>query len=451
MIAHAQTAGGSPGALNCNNQARSVAITAGWHNVLYGPCTAVTISVGPVTVQTPSECPMGGAYYDGTIYTCGPQSTGNHCIAQGYKVNLSTYDTGGVSNCPPLPTTTSFESWDAAKGIIEAWLSCPPLPLLSKTYDWSAKIKKCPGVSESGSVPVEYVTLDHDAYFVWHEDPAASLPMPTTNPFDPLGPGPIVDPATVPAPVREARESLAGLLAVHVAAEYQVDYRDPAGVLTDTDVYSIAGTVAADGRFRLDVTVAGLGPGGEAEPIQDQCSFDGASFSWAAKDGENSNVWTSTSARRDGMLRLLAPFAAPLVEWVGDPTLLPALPSGSYTITEDSAAQSLEIEREHVSFGQLFATTRHDVDVAGPVPTISTAEVLAADGSTIRTRQFADYCSVGAANRPRQVIDTWYEPGSAHGMVTATLRIGRVVPLHAEDLQPFPVVEPAGSVWMVRD
>lgn len=449
--ANGQTTGGSPGAVNCNNQARSVEISAGWHNVLNGPCTSVTITAGPVTVQTPSECPMGGAFYDGTIYKCGPPSTGNHCIAQGYKVNLSTYDTGGVSNCPPLPTTTSFESWEAAVGIIEAWLACPKMPLLSKTYDWSAKVKKCPGVSESGSLPVEYVSLDHDSYSVWHENPAAQLPAPTTDPFSPLGPGPYLDPALMAAPVRDLRASQDGLIAVRLAAEYQVDFHDPAGVPTETDVYSLSGVVAADGRFFLDVTVAGLGPAGEPEPIRDQGSFDGASFSWTTTDGENANVWPSTSDRRDGMLRMLAPFAAILVEWVGDPTLLPALPASSYAITEDPVSQTLEIERRHVSWGQLLATTTHAVDASGPVPTISQVTVFASGGSNVRTRQFLDYGAVGAALKPRQIIDTWQQPSPAHGLVTATLRISRAVPLDASDLEPFPVVEPAGSVWLVRD
>jgi hypothetical protein len=449
--AASQTAGGgSAGSIGCNNQARTADIVAGWHNVLSGPCTSITITAGPVTVQTPMQCPMGGAYYNGTVYKCGPASTGNNCFADGFKVNFTTYGTGGASNCPPPPTTTSFESWEAAAGLISQWINCPAMPVVDTSYDWSAKVRKRPGVQESIAPSPQTVTTPDDAYVIWYADPASSLSGPANDPFRPLGPGPEVDPASVPALVRDVLAAQAGPPAARINAEFQLDFHDAAGQVTLSNVYTLSGTVARDGRFSLESALPGLAPSGETVPIRSVHSFDGASFATGTADGECINVYASTSVQRDRMLQLAAPFAELLVAWISDPSLLPALSFAHYQIGTDPETGDFVATRAHVSYGSLLATTSHHIDATGAAPVVSSVSITTPSGALIRTRALSNHEAVGSSWKPALIVETWFDLTTGQPRFTSTLRISRAAPLTASEADALSPSAPIGNVWLVR-
>ena len=337
-------------AANCNNQSRTLQQAAGYTGVSSTTCSQFIFTVGGQTFQTPSSCQQGYAFYHGTVYSCGPASTGTHCKATGFDVDID-LATGG--SCPDITGLNpgSWTAWADVPAAITAAMRCKA-PTVTHTFDWSAVVSSCtiqvPIDGEPGVV--EVLGASGEVYLRAIGSPEFALSGQLWNPL--VGAYELAQDGTLeqlPIDLRTACSTYAPVHGVDVAAQVVIEnWSSPDAVQIKT--YEIVGRVLRSGQFDVTCTFA-VEHEGELVPVSRRLRHDGRALYVLPASAEEFSAYDAEYPRRDETFWLVCSMVAPLHEWVSNPIQVPLFSSSTFDPVADGPDGVKRVARRVASPG----------------------------------------------------------------------------------------------------
>jgi hypothetical protein len=392
---------------NCNDQSRTKQITAGQYNLASKSCATVSFSVGGLTVTTPSTCATGFTMYRGTVYSCGPASTGTHCNANGYKVYITFYSGG---DCPNLAGLVggSYSSWADVPQALQKALNCvPPKAETPNTFDWSASVTSCATVQPPAGVGVVETAVNGDTFVLHQGDFSSVVSAPEHNPFSTaFDAAQSSDPAVLPPLLAAAYQRYSPLAAASVTAEVTISEAYGSAAPHARRAIRIEGVVRADGRFDL-VLVEASTVEGQPATLADRLVFDGSVLMSLTEGGETGSVYPTSYTGFDRTFAALCGVVGPIHDWLARPLHMPVFEGASYAF-EPGSAPSEQRARRFVPFGSgTMCSEEHLIRTVADVSSIASTALFDAAGNAVDTWTFAEDAVVAPGIvRPKRVHRT---------------------------------------------
>lgn len=326
FVRHSHAQGASP----CNNQTRTLQQVAGYVGLATTTCSQLTITVAGQAYSTPPTCTLGYAYYRGSVYTCGPVSTGTHCNSNGFKVTIDLATGGG---CPSLAGLNpgSWTSWSQVPAAIVAALRCVS-PSVTQTFDWSASVSPCVPTApvEGSSDPVSCTGGSGETFLRCTGDPFHLLSgnewKPLSHAYDVAQTG---SPDELPLPLREAHAAYGPIHGADLQARIEMEVWNGA-VRESATGYDITGRVLSDGRFDV-VCSTGVHKDGIEHILIHRLRQDHSAFFMLPQDGGECVVVDAGYLRRDSVFMAACRPVAALLDWVARPQAIAFFSDAVYT------------------------------------------------------------------------------------------------------------------------
>jgi hypothetical protein len=402
-------------------------------------CASFTLSIGIVSVSSPTTCEDSYVWRDGDLFHCGGTANGLCCVPNDHKQWVTLF---GPSNTCPQPPAAMPSTVQEAFNII----NCGKPTQGRKTFNNSAKCYGCdqpqcagttgnPGIASTHGDPAHGELVG--GYIAWYKNPDVHLPPAEASLVAGWGAQIANIPASeLPSLMRELwlsvqpMEYVQGLVASVVRTEVVGN-----GELI-THSYVLKGSVAADGRFSLTSTSEYEGPG---EVVQ--ANFDVSYDHRALYRGQQGATFYSafSQARPDFVTHFRTVFAEviPVIDWVRGPLCVPLRSDISW----ESSPAIVEIGGAPTAVIQIVETYPtlslpgrrvYDVDGSGVAPRVLRIRTMQGE-SVLVERLFSAHRELEpGVSRPMKMITRWFEPGASIAHTTETLDV-RQVRLAADD------------------
>lgn len=393
------------GAQDCPDRTRSLDLAAGTHNPGSVNCSpSVTITVGVLTVSSPTSCPTGYAEYLGTLYKCDVVTPLWKCGPQ-FKVPIHIYYGG---KCPSINLSISGMSWsdwaDVPAAIVQQFKCIEPKK--RETFDWSpGKPVPCAGGDAGlGFVQGELIQAeDGTSYLLRRGEPELPGLQIVDNPFltayqqaqNGLLNG-------LPDLLWQAILTQGEVSSAKLSGEVTVR-RIPAGsnAADYQDSIQFTGTITSSGKFDLaSYSVAKI----EDRPIvhTQRHTFDGLTYRQASAGVEFGNVYPVNYVNFDSSLRYVRILVDPLMQWMRDPAEIPRFGqvAGVDYTTEVETAEVHRLVEGHGT------DIEYHFDRSASLPTISSVKYLKADGVACVKIECEKMTTIGGVRRPLIVRTT---------------------------------------------
>lgn len=436
----------------CNNQTRTLAIKAGTEQTTT-ECAQFTINVAGVGLTTPKNCPNSRTERDEDTWTCGPKSTGTHCTADAYKVNVKMYKSD--SPCPTLPDSIP-DTLKEARALIQ----CKTLPLVKEFTVKSATIRSCADgtYSMAPRTPGEFVVNGYDSFMVHLGDPDALLGGPRgnqvlaklealeTNGPDKLPPG-LME-------VYLQHGAVPGIKNLSATVTLEFAHVDGYGPVTRE--HNIQGMVMGDGRFTISDTRIVEDEDGGQDLAVEELSHDGASLFQGHVGADYYNVWSSESSTIDDAFYNVQ-YLDPIILWIESPFLISLIPGTRYAseiTTEPGGEEVLRVDESYPQVtieGGNTGTTSYFLsldEVAHPLR----IENRDSQGTLSRQTEFADYRTLDNGQwRPATVVESYYQDGESEPYLIVTTRLNTAQVMSEEEAEAAPPrIQSEENLWFVR-
>lgn len=431
----------------CNNTSRTVQVTGGYQNVFTASCATLSISVAGVSTSTPPECLVGNAFYGGTVYSCQGTAQGLDCNPEGYKVSI-TLKQGGA--CPDTSGLNpgSWDSWEDVPEAIAQAMSCV-LPSVSETFDWSAKVGRCPGVihqssTADSSVPQHAVRVT--GVLPMQEMLPASPVDPFASPYKSAQTAALAD--THPL-LRVAAEASAPWTSADVLAEVTVSHAQPAPSVRRAH---ITGRIDANGTFSLRETVDGRSPQGEPTTLGRALLCDGRGFLRWDDEAEEGLAWSLSGAEWTRASDIMLLSVAPLHDGLFNPYGIPRFASIEYTSASLPDTGLFLVSRVPSAGTPILAREEYVLQPDGEHARILEKRIFDAAGRMVGQSVFGEFIDGPSRPRPRRIERRLFLGGDATYAtpdVTVTVRLLQAVP--RAEAEANPIVLPADDTrsWIL--
>lgn len=443
----------------CNDQARKLSTKGGDTETSTTQCASMTLTFTilgqSVTLSTPESCLAGKRVQSSDCFTCGEPAPGQHCLDRQFFVSLKVYSLGGANPCPTGPSSVP----ESVSEFVQS-MSCADLPLLHEE-----------NVGCSQSAPCAVGTPGDDAYThgavtpgghsgalrrEWMGSLAGTMPGPQPNPYRAFvaalpRDGEVDLPAAL-ATVMANHAPLVGAsgLSARVEFVYPLPGEDPV-----VNVYTLHGTVLADGRFSVVVPRQVPSQGGE-EPIVEELAYDGATLISGLLGAETYQAYASTYPGMAGVLATQAACMRPLLTWLANPFDLPRLSGTEYQV-EPVSEHELRITETYPQpeFPAWAGTYVHQIEVTPGGPRIRRSEIFTAGGQLRVRRDYDVFRQVlPGIWRPSEVSEVRYRPDGSGPERIARIRIVAASRLHTETEEATALLDwpgPASGWWVVHE
>lgn len=443
----------------CNDQARRLSTKGGETATSTTSCGAMTLTFTildqGVTLSTPKWCESGRRVQSSDCFTCGEPSQGNHCLDRQFFVNVKVFGMNGANPCPTGPSSVP----ESVSEFVQS-MSCAELPLIHEE-----------NVGCSGSGPCAVGTPLDDAYShgsvtpgnrpgalrrEWRGSLAGTMPGPQPNPYR-------VFLAALPRDGEEELPAeLAAVLSAHaplagasgISARVEFVYPRP-GVDPVTNVYTLHGTVLADGRFSVVVPRQVPSEGNE-EPIVEELAYDGATLFSGLLGAETYQAYAATYPGMAGALANQTACVRPLLTWLANPFDLPRLQGTHYQV-EQVSEHGLRITETYPQpeFPAWAGSYVHHIQVTPAGSRIRRSEIFTAGGQLRVRRDYDLFRQVQPGVwRPSEVSEVRYRPDGSGPERIARTRIVAASLLHTDAEEAAALLvwpEPASGWWVVHE
>ncbi len=430
---------------NCNNQTRTVQITAGTHNQGSATCGTFGFSVGAASYASPGSCTTGYAFYHGTVYSCGPQSTGSDCNANGYKVKLDLYTGGACPSITGLQSGLNFSNWMSVPLALINALSCSS-PSKEETFDWSAKVSRCtildpplqapPPISPVDDLGDSYMEIDGDPLDFVNAATAPSFERPASLWSDARD-----WPSGLLPSIQAIRSVNQGLAAASLRASVIRETVEQ-GQVTNQNSFQWTGEFSNHGLFDAHRVVT-IAQGSESFILDEHCSFDGTVLTSNLASAEAGNLWTTDFGHFSFIHSSTADGIDEIALWLADPFNLPAFQS--VILQEESLDGVLTVRQEH---GAEQPWIGWELAVSESTPTRPHRVTIYDELHRKRVeRRYSNYTEISSGLMRPMTVQTEFYPTGVPEQLTqrATWNFGRVQ--HAAAIEVPPPLPGRWQVW----